>query len=147
MKSCLYKCIYLQQLTLDPINLIIPILFIVCQLLGLWYSKTRTHFSNHRSHFKTATSLVQAKKVVKNGSKLLKSPINMLEVLISKQIINFVMKKGATRFIKKGQLPSLKDLTKFFKKQCVTITWAVLSLPFLRIFDRKEINVLVAFAF
>lgn len=86
----------------------------------------------------------QAKKAVKMGKKLHKS-FNVVEFLLYKQLISFLIKHVCMQLLKKGRLPKASKCSKFFKNVLSKMAWAVLMLPVLEFIDRKELSCLVAF--
>lgn len=72
--------------------------------------------------------LLQAKKAVKTGSKIVKSA-QVLEFEIQKHLVAFVLKHVVMGLIRKGKLPRLSKLFKFVKKLSVKVGWAIAMLP------------------
>ncbi len=89
--------------------------------------------------------LLAAKKAVKTGSKLVKSS-NILELVIIKQLVSFMLKQVVVGLIMKGRLPKTKAFRSSVIKLCKSLGWAVMMLPVLRLVNNKEMFVPVAFA-
>jgi len=89
--------------------------------------------------------LFQAKKAVKTGSKIVKST-RVLELVLSKYFITFLIKHVIVGLIKKGKLPRLSKLSKFVTKVSVKVGWAVAILPVCKIVGNKDLSVPITLA-
>lgn len=70
----------------------------------------------------------------------------MLELVLSKYFITFVLKHVVVGLIKKGKLPRLSKLYKFLTKVSVKVGWAVAILPICKIVGNKDLSVPITLA-